>query len=99
MQVLQVIAQETTDNFYTSIVQKERSLRGKGTTFIMQKRDIWKHSKYPGRIKIHKVSRRILSFEIQTRAEGKEWQMTHAFVGYLNRHFSSNIDQISIFFM
>jgi hypothetical protein len=48
---------------------------------------------------ISTVSIKIVSFEIKTRPEGQEWQITHAFVVYLNRNFSSEIAQISIFFM
>jgi len=99
MQILQVIAKESCLNFISLLKSKERSLRGGATTFYVEKKNVWKHEKYPGRININSINKRIVSFEIQTRPEGREWQITHAFVGYLNRHFSLDIAQISIFFM
>jgi hypothetical protein len=99
MQVLQVIAKESCDNFVSLLKNKERSLRGTSTTFSVEKKNVWKHQRYPGRISINSLNKKIVSFEIKTRPEGGEWQITHAFVGYLNRHFSSEIAQISIYFM
>lgn len=99
MQILQLISRETTENLHVLIKQKERSLRGKGTTFFMKKRNVWHHEKYPGWINIKSLGKRIVVFEIQTRAEGKEWQLTQALVGYLNRHFSKDIEQLSIYFV
>jgi hypothetical protein len=101
MQILQVIARETCENFVSLLKEKERSLRGTSTTFSVEKkqRNVWKHERYPGKIFINTLNKKIVSFEIKTRPEGQEWQITHAFVGYLNRHFSSEIAQISIYFM
>lgn len=75
---------------------KERSLRGKGTTFVREKEGKWVHRKHPGWINWDEARGGLLIAEVRTRRRGAEWQLLQAFVGYLDRHLGKYIDTISI---
>jgi hypothetical protein len=77
------------------LIQKERDLRGRAT-FFRQRAGRWQHKTYPGWINWDEASGGILVAEVQCRAGESEWQLLQAFVGYLDRHFSDEIESITI---
>lgn len=97
MKLLQVISKPGT-NLNSALKSKELKLRGKGTTFYQERRGKWKHSKYPGWINISQAKGGIIVAEVQTKKEGSEWQLLSSFIGYLDRHFGTMIDVISIYY-
>ncbi len=74
----------------------ERRLRGGSTTFIRRKKRRWVHAKYPGWITWDVSRGGTLNAQVQSKIPESEWQLLQAFVGYLNRHLSENIDSITI---
>lgn len=77
------------------LIRKERELRGKGT-FVRQRAGRWRHRKHPGWIKWGETSGGILIAEIHSRAAGTGWQLLQAIVGFLDRNFAPQIENIII---
>jgi hypothetical protein len=97
MKILQVVpCRNNRAKLKSLMIQKERDLRGRGTTFVRQRAGRWQHTKHPGWINWDEASGGILVAEVQSRAEDSEWQLLQAFVGYLDRHFSDHIESITI---
>ena len=82
----------------SELKQKERTLRGKGTTFYRESEGKWKHEVYAGWINWDEGYGGSIVAEIKSRKKEAEWQILHAFIGYLERHFSDDIESISINF-
>ncbi len=95
MKLLQVIPKEKV-KLKSLLKSKERSLRGKNTSFIRKGKGHWKHVKYPGWIKFEGSKQGVLIVEINTRKPEQEWQLLQAFIGYLDRHFGDKIESIFI---
>ena len=85
----------------SSLKKLERNLRNKGTTtFTLDKKNKWRHDKYPGWINWKEGYDGSVVAEIKTMEEdeNEEWQIMQAFTGYLARHFPDEIESISIHF-
>ncbi len=96
MKIIQVVPRRNNKlKLKTLLDQKERELRG-SSTFVRQRAGRWMHKRYPGWINWDEVSGGILVVEIQSRVADAEWQLLRAFVGYLDRHFSEQIESITI---
>lgn len=96
MKIVQVVPRSGADVRLKSLLNaKERELRSRPTAFRREKSGVWKHVKYPGRIRWDAGTGGILLAEIHTGRE-PDWQLTNAFVGYLDRHLGPNIESITI---
>lgn len=91
------------DQLYGFLVRKELELRqkNKGTFYRAStkksRRSKWMHSAYPGWIKMQKTVGGGIAVEVRAKgAPGKEWQIIHAFLGFLDRHFADKIQAVSI---
>jgi hypothetical protein len=99
MKILQVVPKPGTKaRLKTLLKNTERHLRGGNTTFHRMREGRWKHVKYPGWIQWGDAPGNLLLAEIQTKARDHEWQMLHAFIGYLDRHLGDKIDTIAIYY-
>jgi hypothetical protein len=97
MKIVQVVPSSGIKRSLKQLIkEKERSLRGKGTTFVRDGEGRWTHETYPGWINWEETHGGVVVAELRTKKDGAEWQLTQAFVGYLNRHFGEHIDSISI---
>jgi len=96
MKIIQVVPRRNNKaRLRTLLTQKERDLRG-SSTFYRQRAGRWLHKRYKGWIKWSEVSGGILVAEVQSRVEDTEWQLLRAFIGYLDRHFSDQIESVTI---
>jgi hypothetical protein len=99
MKILQVVPKpRTKSKLKTQLKATERNLRGPHTTFQQVREGRWKHVKYPGWIQWADTPGNLLVAEIHTRVKDHEWQMLHAFIGYLDRHLGEEIESVSIFY-
>jgi hypothetical protein len=99
MKILQVVPKPGNKQRLKQLLkQKERALRGTGTTFSRQREGKWVHKTYAGWIKWDEARGGLLVAEIRTKKPGSDWQLLQAFVGYLDRHVGSYIDSISIIY-
>jgi hypothetical protein len=80
----------------TLLKTTERQLRNGHSTFHRMREGRWKHVKYPGWIQWDGAPGNLLVAEIHTKVPDHEWQMLHAFIGYLDRHLGEQIDSISV---
>lgn len=97
MKILQVVPKTGADGKLKSLLKAaERTLRGPHTTFHREREGRWKHVKYPGWIHWDDAPGNLLVAEIHTKVKDHEWQMLHAFIGYLDRHLGDHIDSISV---
>lgn len=99
MKILQVVPKPgTSSKLKTSLKNTERQLRGPHTTFHRVREGRWKHVKYPGWIQWDQAQGGLLVAEIHSRVKDHEWQMMDAFIGYLDRHLSEQIESISVYY-
>lgn len=100
MRIVQVIPNPDCDNFLSLVKQKQRDLRKiKRGTFLRVTANRWKHVSYSGYIDFLKVHKSISIFEVKTKAEkANDWQLLHSFLGFLDRHFSDQIQSITILY-
>ncbi len=97
MKVVTVVPTDLeTPTLKTLLNQKEREIRGKGTTFIRQKSQRWVHARYPGWINWDLAPGKMLVAEVHSKRADLEWQLLQAFVGYLDRHVGEYISSIMI---
>jgi hypothetical protein len=88
---------------YGAIVQKEVDLhhKGKGTFYrsAAKEKDVakWSHKSYKGWIWIKRGLSEVVVAELQTLSSAEdEWQLFHAFMGFMDRHFADKINAINI---
>jgi len=88
---------------FGQMVKKEIDLsrKGKGTFFRSGRKERdrakWSHTTYKGWIKIERCEGEVVAAEIRSLSKGgDEWQLLHAFVGWLDRHFGDHIEAIHI---
>ena len=77
---------------------KERSLRGKGTSFFKDGKNKWKHVKFHGWVTVTTAPENILFAKVQSKAAGDEAKLFQAFVGYLTRHCGEMIDSLTVYY-
>jgi hypothetical protein len=85
------------------MVQKEVDLNKKnqGTFYRsgakQRDRAKWSHKKYKGWINLQRTHGEVVTIEIKSRSQSSDdWQLYHAFLGWLDRHFSRNIKAIHV---
>lgn len=90
---------------FECMVKKEAELARKerGTFFrtgVKQRgRATWSHVTYKGRVMIERSSGEVVTVEMKSLSEaGDQWQLLHAFVGFMDRHFGKSIKAINIQF-
>jgi hypothetical protein len=99
MKILQVVPRPRNKVKLKALLKgTERHLRGANTTFRRTREGRWKHVKYPGWVQWDGAPGDLLVAEIRTRVKDHEWQMLHAFIGYLDRHLGEAIESISIYY-
>ena len=88
---------------FGKIVKKEigiaRSNRGTFFRSGAKERDRakWSHTKYNGWIKLERTEGEVVAVEIRSRSQtGDDWQLLHAFIGWLDRHFGDEIQAINM---
>jgi hypothetical protein len=97
VKILQVVPRRENDVSLKRLLnEKERELRGRGTTFVRKKAGRWVHKNFYGWISWGEISGGILVAEIHSKAAEAEWQLLKAFIGYLDRHFAEEIESITI---
>jgi hypothetical protein len=97
MKILQVVPKAgNTASLKQLLKGTERELRGTTTTFVRKGEGRWVHKRYPGRIHWVETLGGILMAEVRTKEDGAEWQLLHAFIGYLDRHLGDRIESITI---
>lgn len=99
MKIVQVVPSPATKSKLKSLLKgAERHLRGPHTTFHREREGRWKHVKYPGWIQWDEGPGNLLIAEIQSKLKDHEWQLLHAYIGYLDRHLGEAIESISIYY-
>lgn len=90
-------------NLYGAMIQKEveQSKRKSGTFFRSgpkeRNRAKWAHIKHKGWIKLQRGSGGMVNAEVRTRAKGgSDWELFHAFIGFLDRQFGNELLSINI---
>jgi len=88
---------------FGQMVKKEIDLskRGVGTFYRSagkeRDRAKWSHSKYNGWIKLQRSDGEVVTAEIRSLSKsGDEWQLLHAFIGWLDRHFGEDIEALHV---
>jgi hypothetical protein len=89
---------------FGAMVRKEIELTKKnGGTFYRsggkeENRAKWSHLKYQGWINLERSRQgEVVTVEIHSRARSEnEWQLVHAFLGWVDRHFGQQISAINI---
>lgn len=56
----------------------------------------WTHASLPGWINIARGMGEVVMLEIHSKKEGTEWQLLRAILGFLDRHFSGEVQTILI---
>jgi hypothetical protein len=97
MKIVQVVPKMgVTSKLKTLLKATERDLRGPHTTFRRAREGRWKHVKYPGWVQWDDAPGNLVIAEIHTKVKDHEWQMLQAFVGYLDRHLSGEIESVTV---
>jgi hypothetical protein len=96
------ITPKNSENIYALMVKKEMTLRRqkKGTLHRIgcrKKNEVrWTHSSYDGRIKLQRCIGGMMVAQVSAKDVKKEWQLLTSFVGFVDRHFRTNISNINI---
>src|SRR5581483_4958766 len=87
---------------YGLLVKKEVELRKSGRGTLRRRgdkrrgTDKWVHSSYPGWIRYQQCLGGVAVATIQSKTTRDEWQLLSSFVGFLDRHFRSQIRSVTI---
>lgn len=88
---------------YGEIVKKEVDLakRNRGTFYRsgpkVKDRAKWSHQKYKGWINLQRGAGEIVTAEVVYKGgSAGEWQLLHAFIGWIDRHFGDRILAINV---
>ncbi len=88
-------------HLYGAMVSKEMDLsrRNKGTFrrrgAKRKNKAKWTHSRYAGWIKLARGKSEVVQIEVRSKKEA-EWQLLHAILGFLDRHFGARIRAVHI---
>jgi hypothetical protein len=90
-------------NLFGQMVKKEVDLsnRAVGTFFRSAAkaadRAKWSHKTYKGWIKLSRSEGEVVTAEIRSLSKSADdWQLLHAFIGWLDRHFGQNIEAFHV---
>jgi hypothetical protein len=89
---------DNSQTILSALNAKERTLRGKNTSFIKSNRNRWKHVKFNGWVTVTNAPENILFAKVQSKLEAEEGKIFEAFVGYLTRHCGELIDTLTIYY-
>ncbi len=91
---------------FRALVKKESELRRRklgtwrrsGTRESNRAR--WKHSRYPGWVKLARGMGEVVQIEVRCPRgmEESEWQLLDSILGFLDRHFAENISSVHIYY-
>lgn len=87
---------------FGQMVRKEIELRRKGGAFFRSKakqrgRAKWSHATYKGWISLQQTAGEVVTAEVHSGSvSGDHWKILHAFIGWMDRHFSSKLEAIHI---
>jgi hypothetical protein len=102
MRLIQITPRDGS-RLYGMLVKKEIELsrRGKGTFFRNgpKQKNIakWSHATYKGWIWLERGLGEVVLAELHTRSSKEDdWQLLHAFLGFLDRHFAESIATVNI---
>jgi len=101
MRQVQVIPQAGF-RLYGAIVAKEVELSRKSRgTFRRsgrkeKNRTKWKHANFRGWIQMRRGLGEVVQIEVNSKKTETEWQLFHAILGFLDRHFAEKIRAINI---
>lgn len=88
---------------FECMVKKEAELAGRGAFFRtgakQRDRATWSHVTYKGRVMLERSAGEVVTVEMKSLGgAGDQWQLLHAFVGFLDRLFGKSITAINIQF-
>ncbi|MBV6501093.1 MAG: hypothetical protein CJBNEKGG_03589 [Prosthecobacter sp.] len=91
----------TGEDVYSLLTQKEKSLRGGRTTLVRhgpkrKDKEKWVHSTYKGWIQFQRCLGGVVVAQVKSRDPESTWQLLSAFIGYINRHFRTQITGIHL---
>lgn len=89
---------ENKQTLLSTLNNKERSLRGKGTSFYKDSKTKWKHVKFNGWVTVSDATTGILFAKVQSKIPTGEAKLFEAFIGYLTRHCGQLIDSVIIYY-
>jgi hypothetical protein len=87
---------------YGAMVAKEADLarnnRGTFRRSASKEKDKakWSHSSYSGWIRLQRGMGEVVMMEVHSKKEGTEWQLLHAILGFIDRHFANSVKSIHI---
>jgi hypothetical protein len=88
---------------FGKMVKKEIDLsrNGRGTFYRSgqkeRDRTKWSHAKYKGWIKLQRTEGEAVAVEVRSRSQSDdEWQLLHAFIGWIDRHFGDQIEALHV---
>jgi hypothetical protein len=90
--------QDNKQSIANALNAKERTLRGKVTSFSKANKNKWKHVKFNGWVTVTNAPENILFAKVQSKSEGDEAKIFEAFIGYLTRHCGNLIDTLTIYY-
>lgn len=98
--LIQIVPSEDV-RLFGAMVKKEIDLKNQGTFYRSgpkkKNQAKWSHLKYKGWVNLLRSSGEVVVVEIQSRARSDdEWQLFHAFLGWVDRHFRHQIQAINI---
>lgn len=87
---------------YGAMVSKELELaRRKTGTFRrsgrkQKRRAKWTHSAYPGWVRLARGTDEVVEIVVKSVKKEADWQLLHAILGFVDRHFGKKIRAINI---
>ena len=96
------VTPKSNGNLYGLLVQKELHLRKQNRGTLHRKGgkkqgdEKWVHEKYPGWVRFQKCLGGVLVAQIQAKNQEHERQPLSSFIGFLDRHFRSQVAAIDI---
>src|SRR5262245_5263612 len=102
IRLVQIVPQNGV-RLFGEMVKKEIELnRNKRGTFYRsgpkhRDRTKWSHVKHNGWVNLERGAGEVVSVEVQSRSQAEdEWQLLHALIGWVDRHFSDKVLAINI---
>jgi hypothetical protein len=99
------IVPKTGFRLFGALVKKEIELgpRNQGTFFRSgqkkKNKARWSHKNYVGWLNIEQTVGEVVAIEVNTRGkEAADWQLLHAFVGFVARHFADQVESMHVHF-